>query len=54
MMDEKHYYQNAFSKLQLYTSYGFIPTINLITTYETKDSPLSSEMIEKTIDFYFK
>lgn len=54
MMDEKHYYQNAFSKLQLYASYGFIPTINLITTYETKDSPLSSEMIEKTIDFYFK
>lgn len=54
MMDEKHYYQNAFSKLQLYTSYGFIPTINLITTYETKDSPLSSEIIEKTIDFYFK
>lgn len=54
MMDEPYYYQKAFPKLQLYTSYGIIPSINLITTYETKNSPLSSEIIEKLIEHYFK
>ena len=53
LMDEPAYYQNAFSKLQLYTSHGIIPSVNLITTYETKRSPLSSEVIEKLIDHYF-
>ena len=32
LMDESYYYQNAFSKLQLFTSHGIVPSINLITT----------------------
>lgn len=52
-MDDSAYSKNAFSKLQLYNSYGIIPSINLITTYETKDHPLSSEVIEKIIEHYF-
>lgn len=54
MMDEPYYYQKAFPKLHLYASYGIIPSINLITTYETKNHPLSSEIIEKIIKHYFK
>ena len=54
MMDEPFYYQKAFPKLQLYASYGIIPSINLITTYETKKNPLGYEVIEKAIEHYFK
>ena len=54
MMDESYYYSKTFPKLQLYTSYGIVPSINLITTYETKNCPLSSEMIEKIIEYYFE
>ena len=53
-MDDPSYYKNTFSKLQLYNSYGIIPSINLITTYETKNHPLSSEVIEKIIEHYFE
>ena len=54
MMDNTKYVQNACSKLQLYTTHGIIPSIHLITTYETKDHPLSSETIEKIIEYYFQ
>lgn len=54
MMDEPYYYQKTFPKLQLYASYGILPSINLITTYETKKHPLSSEVIEKMIEHYFE
>lgn len=54
MMDEPYYYQKVFPKLQLYTSYGIVPSVNLITTFETKKKPLSSEVIEKIIEHYFE
>lgn len=53
MMDDPHYCQNACTKLQLYTSYKIIPTIHLITTYETKANPLYSEDVRKIIEHYF-
>lgn len=53
LMDDPSYYKNAYSKLQLYTSHGIVPSIKLITTYETKDVPLSSEVIEKIVEHYF-
>lgn len=52
-MDNPAYYKNVYSKLQLYNSNGIVPSINLITTYETKDNPLSSEIIEKLVNHYF-
>lgn len=52
-MDDPHYASKAYSKLQLYASNGIIPNINLIITCETKDHPLSTEMIEKIIEYYF-
>ena len=52
-MDDPAYYKNVYSKLHLYNSNNIVPSLNLITTFETKDNPLSSEIIEKTIEHYF-
>lgn len=53
MMDEPSYYNNAYQKLQQYTSCGIVPSIQLITTFETSKHPLSSEQIQKIIEYYF-
>ena len=53
-MDDVNYSKNAGLKLQTYISNGIIPMVHLITTYETKDNPLSSDIIEGIINFYFK
>lgn len=53
LMNFSAYAQNAYSKLQLYTSYNIIPSIQLITTFETQDHPLNSKVIENIIEQYF-
>ena len=53
LMDTPSYCRNAASKIQQYSINGIIPSIHLITTYETGEHPLSSEVIEKIIDHYF-
>lgn len=53
LADQPEYRQNMLSKLDLYTSHGIIPNINLITTYETKNHPLSMEFVQKTVEYYF-
>ena len=53
LMDDTAYAQKTYSKLALYTSHGIIPTINLITTYETKEHPLSADVVEKIVNYYF-
>ena len=53
MMDDPSYSKNAVSKLHTYISHGFIPSINLITTYETLQNPLNAEVVQKTIAHYF-
>lgn len=52
-MDDSRYARNAAAKLQIYISHQIIPTIQLITTYETMDSPLSIEAVERVIQEYF-
>ena len=54
MMDNATYSRNAYNKLQLYCSNGLIPSINLITTFETESSPLTSDFIVKVINHYLK
>ena len=54
MMDDPYYIQKTFSKLHQLSMHGIVPSINLITTYETKNRPLGSEMIEKMIGYYFQ
>ena len=53
MMDNPAYAKSAFSKLQLYTEHGIVPSIQLLTTYETKEHPLDSAAIEDLIKLYF-
>lgn len=53
LMDEPEYCRKTFSKLQTYASFNIIPTINLITTYETRKEPLNLEMIEREVKYYF-
>lgn len=53
LMDNNAYARNAYSKLQLYQSNQIIPSINLITTFETKEHPLSIDLVEKMIQYYF-
>ena len=45
MMDSPAYSQNA--------CHGILPTINLITTYETKEHPLSAQNVQELITHYF-
>ena len=53
-MDDSSYVRSAMAKQQSYIANGIIPTIQLITTYETKMNPLDTETVEKTIERYFK
>lgn len=53
LMDNADYCKKTFSKLNLYTSNGIIPSIHLITTYETKQHPLGTEQIDAIIQNYF-
>lgn len=53
-MDNPSYAQRTYSKLQLYTSHSIIPSIQLITTYETKTNPLTPDSVEKIISQYFE
>ncbi len=53
LMDSSAYAQNAYSKLQLYTTHNIILSIQLITTYETKEHPLPSKTVENMISQYF-
>lgn len=53
MMDNVAYSKKVCLKLQLYIENGIIPSIQLITTYETKDNPLSPERVEKIVEHYF-
>lgn len=53
LIDDPGYRKNAMSKLQLYASHGIFPSINLITTYETKDTPLDPEYVNLLVSHYF-
>lgn len=53
MMDDPDYSEKAFSKLRLYTTHGIVPSIQLLTTFETKEKPLSFDTVEDMIEKYF-
>lgn len=52
-IDDPQYSQNACAKLHLYITNGIIPSLQLITSYETREAPLSYQMIERIITHYF-
>lgn len=53
LMDDPKYRRKNYLKLQRYGNYGIIPTVNLITTFETGNHPLSISEVEKVIQEYF-
>lgn len=53
MMDDPAYAGKAFSKLHNYSKHGIIPSINLITTYETQDHPLDLDTVHRLVEQYF-
>jgi hypothetical protein len=53
MMDNPSYAQKTFQKLELYTSHGYIPGVNFITTFETMDHPLDINYIESLVNHFF-
>ncbi len=53
MMDNPSYSESAFNKLKIYAAHGIIPTVNLITTYETQKRPIDSEKVMQVIQEYF-
>lgn len=53
MMDDPDYTRSFCSKMQMYVTHGIIPSIQLISTYETREYPLTVDVIERTIQRYF-
>ena len=53
MMDDVGYCQNACAKIQLYATNGIIPSVQLITSFETRAHPLLPGTVEGIIKQYF-
>lgn len=53
MMDNPGYSQKTFEKLQVYAQYGLLPFHQLITTFETKDTPLNTDTVQNIIQNIF-
>ena len=53
MMDKASYREAVYNKLKYYGNYGIIPSINLITTYETQMHPIDSTEIDYLIKKHF-
>ncbi len=53
LMDDPEYSKKAANKMQLYINNGYIPGINFIATFETKQNPLTIDNVEKIIQEMF-
>ena len=53
LMDDEIYRNLACNKIRLYCENDIIPSVNLITTYETKNHPLDVCHVESIIKEYF-
>ena len=53
MMDNHSYCDKTFQKLKLLGNHGIIPSINLITTYETQKHPIDSSKIQQIVREWF-
>ena len=52
MIDNTEYRFNAMNKLNSYINNGYVPGHNLICTFETINSPLTEDIIKRTIEAY--
>lgn len=53
LLDKSDYVKNMLFKLQTFANHGIMPGINLITTYENQEKPLTFEMIEMMVKCHF-
>lgn len=53
MMDEKEYAKRAGAKMQLYLTNGYLLSVNLIVTSETREQPLTSQALDRVVRHYF-
>lgn len=53
LLDKPDYVRKMHFKLKIFTKHNIMPGINLITTYENQDVPLTFEMIEMMVKYYF-
>lgn len=53
LMDDPEYCKHTCSKINSYVAAGIIPNINLIMTFETKNSPLDVGLVNFYIEHYF-
>jgi predicted nuclease of restriction endonuclease-like RecB superfamily len=53
LMDDEEYQERTRFKLKQYIDSGITPTINLITTYEDKEHPLSIKTVRDIVSQYF-
>lgn len=53
LLDKADYVENMHKKMRHYTSNNIMPGINLIATYETQNKPLTFEIIEMLVNYYF-
>lgn len=54
LMDQNTYRRHMMAKMEVYTASGYIPSINLICTYETNAAPLDSTYIDTLIRHHFQ
>ena len=52
-MTDPKYNKNVGERLQTYINHGIIPSIDLITTYESLEHPLSADEVQKIVEEYF-
>lgn len=53
MMDNEKYRKKVNDKLKVYNRNGIIQSVNLITTYETAEKPLTPEYVKMMVEYYF-
>lgn len=53
MMDNSSYSDTAFKKLNHFCKFDIVPSINLITTFETSYAPIDSNHVQRLIQEYF-
>lgn len=49
MMDDAEYVSKFYEKMKLYAQYGWLPDINLLILYESKDHPLNMDFARARI-----
>lgn len=53
MIDDSNYRRKMFNKNDVYMANGYYPSVNLITTWETRDHPLDMAYVDMLINHHF-